>query len=514
MSHVALALSLLALTGEAGAASVCRTGGSGLNLRSSGSLHARRQATLPVGASFEVLATNGSWLRVRAGGRTGWVYASYVCGTTSPETTTDTPITSGGASGSGPLGTGGAPGAGSTLNGGDDVGGRNGDATVGSRPNNAPGDIGLPGSSSPGSSFPGSSFPGSSSPGSSSPGSSSPGSSSPGSSSPGSSSPGSSSPGSSAPGGSSPASVANAAESPESGNGECAAPAPVARALDPLDGIDPFCVTCVASRLEALGRTLDDAAAHAASVARVGDTITAITAAEETGARTPDWGQITVDSGGITYGAYQHSRRSGELAKLIREYVANATPSAETRALLRHARMLDGGRGAPLDRSKELKRLLRNAASDPVMQQTQKDYFRRTQLEPALADAAAAGIRSPLGASVWLDLQLNGGLEDVVRSARRVAPRVQTAADEARFVRALIDAREARFRRLAHSRKFRQYLPGWLSRNNDFRKLLNAGNLDLAGNVPLPAKDFAICGGSTQDAAAFRAYMASLARTS
>jgi chitosanase len=258
---------------------------------------------------------------------------------------------------------------------------------------------------------------------------------------------------------------------------------------------------------------LDDAARQQAGVSRVQDTLAAVLAAEETGSRTPDYQQITVDSGGITYGAYQADRRSGELAKLIREYVRNATPTAETRALARHADALEGGRGAALDRSSELKRLLRNAGNDPVMQQAQTGFFRAHHLEPALAKAAAAGIRSPLGASVWLDLTVNGGLDSVVAAARRVVPRIVTPADEARFIKAMIDARERRYRNLA-ANGMRKYLPGWLSRNNDFRKLLAAGNLDLAGNVPLPAKGFAICGGSTTDAAAFRSWMASLARPS
>lgn len=391
-----LSLLLVLVAVPAGAASICKTNGSGLNLRSSGSIHARRQATLPAGSSFDVVgrSSNGQWLRVNAGGRTGWVYGGYVCG---------------------------------------------------------------PASSSNG-----------------------------------------------------PTSIAGSAGASAA---ECAAPRPEPAAIDPLEGVDPFCESCVASRLESFGRMLDDAARQQAGVSRVQDTLAAVLAAEETGSRTPDYQQITVDSGGITYGAYQADRRSGELAKLLREYVKNATPSAETRALARHADMLAGGKGAALDRSSELKRLLRNAGNDPVMQKAQTDFFRSHHLEPALAKAAAAGIRSPLGASIWLDLTVNGGLDAVVAAARRAVPRVQTPVDEARFLKAMIDARERRYRNLA-SNGMRKYLPGWLSRNADFRKLLAAGNLDLTGNVPLPAKGFSLCGGSTTDAAAFRSWMGSLARTS
>ena len=69
-------LSLVAMPVGALAETVCRTVGSGLNVRSSPSIHSRRAAGLTEGTSFTSLglSRNGAWMQVRmANGRTGWV---------------------------------------------------------------------------------------------------------------------------------------------------------------------------------------------------------------------------------------------------------------------------------------------------------------------------------------------------------------------------------------------------------------------------------------------------------
>ena len=61
---------------------VCKTGGSGLNVRSSPSIHGRRIGGFSEGARFEMtgLSNSGTWVKVRVNGRTGWVSRDYVCG--------------------------------------------------------------------------------------------------------------------------------------------------------------------------------------------------------------------------------------------------------------------------------------------------------------------------------------------------------------------------------------------------------------------------------------------------
>lgn len=470
-----IAVALLGVA-DAGAATVCRTNGSGLNLRSSGSIHANRRATLPAGSSFEVIgrSSNGSWLRVNAGGRTGWVHASYTCGPGAGASGVRRPSSGGGYSlATGPSVAGGASVAGSSSNTGSSTAGAS-SASGAFDPSrdalSAGGDASSDSLVANGDA-------------------------------------------------SSTAVGANGeAPAPANGPGVTASPAECAAnvrqpAFDPLAGIDRYCESCVASRLESLGLTIADLTRVQGSVDRVEDTLGAFLGAVETGSRTPRYESITVDSGGLTYGFYQADRRSGELSKLLKRYVELAQPTNETRAISRYADQLANGRGAGLDRNREFHGLLKRAANDPAMQRAQTEFFRSHHLEPSLAKAAALGLRSPLGVSLYLDIQVNGGINSIVATAKRQVPRVQTAADEARFIRALIDARDARYRRLARN-GMRKYLDGWLSRNGDFRRLLNAGNLDLVGNVPVHSKGFALCGGTPADAAAFRAHMTSLAANS
>lgn len=536
-----IAAATFSYVGAADAASVCRTNGAGVNVRTSASMHAPKRTALSQGASFRVLGSsaNGAWLRVRlAGGSTGWVAVGYACGPDVPGTGSGSGsgsgsnggvVTGDGSTGSGTAGSGTGTGSGNPVGGpGNGLGspnagphgtpGTNG-GSVGSRPTNDPANDTSGGGFDPsalggladmlggGGGSNGGGGGGSNGGGGGSNGGAQPmanaltGDDPVGSSdASGSDAPGSTT----APTGTSTAPGVFA--SPE----ECARPAPQP-AFDPLAGIDRFCESCVASRLESLGLTIADLNRVQGSVDRVQDTMGAILGAVETGSRTPDYGQITVDSGGITYGFYQADRRSGELSNLLKRYVQLARPTNETRALARYAQQMAGGRGAALDRSRELQNLLRRAAHDPAMQQAQRETFRKHHMEPSMQKAADLGIRSPLGVAVYMDIQVNGGIASIVKAARRQVPRIASPADEVRFIRAMIEAREARYKRLA-ARGMRKYLAGWLSRNNDFRRLLNAGNLDLTGNVPVNSKGFSFCGGTPDDAAAFRSHMESLTR--
>ena len=99
--------------------SVCKTGGSGVNVRTAPSIHSGRATAISEGRSMEMLglSQNGSWVKVRVGGVTGWVNRRYVCG---------------GGSGSGSSG-GNGGGGGSSAGSGASSGGSGGDAgSVGS----------------------------------------------------------------------------------------------------------------------------------------------------------------------------------------------------------------------------------------------------------------------------------------------------------------------------------------------------------------------------------------------
>ena len=75
------AVVLAPLAASAESRTVCNAR-SGLNIRSSPSIHGGRIGGLSNGTRFEMLGTSrsGAWVKVRANGRTGWVSRQYVCG--------------------------------------------------------------------------------------------------------------------------------------------------------------------------------------------------------------------------------------------------------------------------------------------------------------------------------------------------------------------------------------------------------------------------------------------------
>lgn len=275
---------------------------------------------------------------------------------------------------------------------------------------------------------------------------------------------------------------------------------------DVLDGTDAWCATCVTDAVGSLGGTIDAASTLQAGVDRTKASIAALDRAEENGSVAAQWDGISVDSGGLTYGAYQFDRKSGELLQLLRDYVRMRADPSVTGPLEVYVRGM--GAGNVYDHSSTLRMLLREAAKDPVMQLAQEELFQRRAVEPVLADAASMGVRSPLAAAIMVDLKNNGGYDSVVGGARRRVGPIRNADDERRFIAAMLDLREARYRSLARSSRLRKYLTGWLRRNDDFRRLFDAGNLDLSGVVPVHSKDDELCGGSAGDAQAFRLWMA------
>lgn len=81
LSIFAAAIFSLPVLAHAETRSVCNTGRNGLNIRSAPSIHANRMGGLSEGADFQMLglSRNGQWVKVKSGGRTGWVNRGYVC---------------------------------------------------------------------------------------------------------------------------------------------------------------------------------------------------------------------------------------------------------------------------------------------------------------------------------------------------------------------------------------------------------------------------------------------------
>ena len=276
-------------------------------------------------------------------------------------------------------------------------------------------------------------------------------------------------------------------------------------ALPPvLDGTNAWCPTCSRNALEQLGNLSDQANALVTGANRVKASIGELVRAQETGYVVPRYATIAHDAGGLSYGAYQFSQASGELAGMLQYYLRVKGDPATTHlfnSYIHGGHLVNAG-------SHVFKMLLQQAASDPVMQYAQDRYFQDEFLDPALADASQTGIRTPLGGAILVDAMTNGGYDSIMAAAKRQVPHVNGPDDEARFLNAFLDARDARYRALARSPLYRRYLKGWLNRDNDYRRLLAAGNFDLEGHVNIASKG-TFCGGGGEDAQAFRLWMAS-----
>ena len=267
-----------------------------------------------------------------------------------------------------------------------------------------------------------------------------------------------------------------------------------------------WCPTCAKGALEEIDASMGEAAALNDGVETEVRTIAAMVRSEESGSAKPDYASITTDDGGLTYGAYQFDSNSGELRQLINRYIAKGGQYSD--ALSGYASQMARGRH-PNDST--LRGILRQAASDPIMQQSQDDLFTDIHIKPSMQKAADLGIRSPMGVALYIDIQTNGGIDSVVRSARSRVGSIRSAGDETRFINAMLDARDARYRHLARH-GYGRYLNGWLARNKDFRSAFAKNDLGLSGKIRLPHIGESFCGGDHQDARAFGLYMASIAQ--
>ena len=283
--------------------------------------------------------------------------------------------------------------------------------------------------------------------------------------------------------------------------GDCPASPTVLPAV--LDGTDAYCATCATGVLQKIGDMTAQANALVTGANRERASIEEFVRAEETGSVNPRYATMTTDSGGLTYGAYQFSTTSGQLAGLLSYYLRMKNDPATTHlfgSYVHGGELVHGN-------SRVFTALLRQAANDPVMQYAQQRYFEAAVLDPAMASAAEIGIRTPLGAAILVDAMENGGYDELVAAARRRVPHIAGPSDESRFLAAFLDARDARYRSLARSRFYRPYLNGWLHRDADWRRMLASGNVDMDGRVNIASKG-EFCGGGGEDAEAFRLWMA------
>lgn len=129
----------------------------------------------------------------------------------------------------------------------------------------------------------------------------------------------------------------------------------------------------------------------------------------ETGSAFGDYGSVTLlagDTGHLTYGRSQTTLASGNLFFLMKAYCAEADAAfgAEIAPYLDRLENIDLG----LDFDRPFHDLLRRAAGDPAMQDTQDAFFDRVFWRTAEKSATYIGSTSALGMAVVYDSKIHG----------------------------------------------------------------------------------------------------------
>jgi chitosanase len=115
---------------------------------------------------------------------------------------------------------------------------------------------------------------------------------------------------------------------------------------------------------------------------------------------------IANDSGHLTYGRSQTTLASGNLFLLVKAYCE--ADGAELGAALQPYLPRLSTRDTALDHDQALRRLLRQAGADPVMQQQQDSFFDRAYWQPAKRQAERMGMATALGTAVVYDSHVHG----------------------------------------------------------------------------------------------------------
>ncbi|MBS1145458.1 MAG: hypothetical protein H6R14_2864 [Proteobacteria bacterium] len=129
----------------------------------------------------------------------------------------------------------------------------------------------------------------------------------------------------------------------------------------------------------------------------------------ETGAVLGDYGSVTViagDTGHLTFGRSQTTLSSGNLLDLLQRYCAN--DGARFGKRLAHWLPRFEAVDLSLDNELRLHNLLRATADDPIMRDTQDQFFDEVYWQTAARIAANLGITSALGTAVVYDSTVHG----------------------------------------------------------------------------------------------------------
>jgi hypothetical protein len=225
-------------------------------------------------------------------------------------------------------------------------------------------------------------------------------------------------------------------------------------------------------------------------------TIFAITSVFETG--TPEGNPAayqTYDAGIISYGRHQATLSSGNLGRVVQAYVQrSSSPTSQALQQEYLQRLLN--RDNSLRQDGRLRDLLISAAGEAAMHEAQEMVFAQNFYQPSIESARHYRLNTPLGLACLYDTRIQGGIDIV---ANRTRDRLgglpgdigkdSNPIREADWLLVFLDEREIRLLRLANQAAARgdqvnaNALRISTFRVEELRKLLLAGNLDLAGEL-------------------------------
>ncbi|HTW36666.1 MAG TPA: peptidoglycan-binding protein [Rhizomicrobium sp.] len=213
----------------------------------------------------------------------------------------------------------------------------------------------------------------------------------------------------------------------------------------------------------------------------------------ETGSIRGDYADVTLlpgDSGQLTYGRSQTTLASGNLFLLIQDYCGqnDGSLSAALKPYLSKLQACDSS----LNNDMTFRSLLKDAGSDPVMQEVQDAFFDRVYWDPAMRSADALGAQSALGAAIVYDSTVHGSWAQVRDMTRKQFGELKQIGE----VQWMSDYVETRRQWLATYPN--PLLHKTVYRMDAFRQIINAGNWKLG--LPLVVRGLSITPDSLSDA--------------
>jgi hypothetical protein len=130
--------------------------------------------------------------------------------------------------------------------------------------------------------------------------------------------------------------------------------------------------------------------------------------------------------------------------------------------------------------------ILRDAATDPVMQTTQETSFDTETLDPALKVATSLGIKTPLGILLVYDSRVLGGFPAAAKATTEtLGGSPANGIDEHAYVTKLDQLRHDALRQLGQ--RYPAFEKTWLKRADFITALIAKEDWQLDGDIALPA---------------------------